>query len=102
MSDDPAENIDRDGRSHEDEHEIERRARASLEAMRPYLQLDGGDVKFVKYDHIDDWVYISFLGECADCSLRYMTLQAGIAALMRRDIPRIKRVELVRENTPPL
>jgi Fe-S cluster biogenesis protein NfuA len=102
MADDSTEYEDRDGRTPEDEREIERRARESLEAMRPYLQIDGGDVKFVRYDHVDDWVYISFLGECADCSLRYMTLQAGIAALMRKEIPRIKRVELLREKTPPL
>jgi Fe-S cluster biogenesis protein NfuA len=67
-----------------------------LETMRPYLQQDGGDVEFVSWTPEDRIVLIRFLGECATCSLNIMTLQAGIQAMMREEVPAVERVNMVR------
>jgi Fe-S cluster biogenesis protein NfuA len=76
--------------------DTEARIIALLHTMRPYLQQDGGDVEFVSWTPEDRIVLIRFLGACATCSLNIMTLQAGIQAMMRDQIPAVERVNMVR------
>jgi Fe-S cluster biogenesis protein NfuA len=74
----------------------EQRILEVLEVVRPYLQQDGGDVEFVSWVPDDHIVSIRFLGACATCSLNIMTLQAGIQAMMKEEIPDVHRVNMVR------
>ena len=37
-----------------------------IEAIRPYINSDGGDIEFIKYQ--DKYVYIKLHGACAGCS----------------------------------
>ena len=73
------------------------RIRNVLDVARPYLRQDDGDVELVSWSPDDGIVYIRFLGECANCPLNIMTLQAGIQAMMIIEVPGIHRVMMVRE-----
>jgi Thioredoxin-like proteins and domains len=68
---------------------------AVLNKLRPYLQLDGGDVEFDSISS-DNIVKLRLLGSCVDCPLNQMTLRAGIERALMMAFPQIKRVESVR------
>ncbi len=52
-----------------------------LEEIKPYLQADGGDVELVGVD--DGVVKVKFLGGCAGCPFRAMTLKTGIERYLK-------------------
>jgi Fe-S cluster biogenesis protein NfuA len=61
-----------------------------IDALRPYLINDGGNIEFVKYeDHI---VYIKMLGACADCGMIDFTLKDGIEYAIKEEVPEVKGV----------
>lgn len=64
-----------------------------LEKLRPYLINDGGDIEFVKYE--DGVCYLRFLGHCATCPMKLMTLNEGIKEALINEIPEIVDVKLV-------
>jgi Fe-S cluster biogenesis protein NfuA len=67
----------------------------SLEKIRPYLKVDGGDVQLVRItdDHI---VEVKLLGSCLGCPMSLMTLRAGIERALMIEHEEIRRVEQVR------
>lgn len=62
----------------------------SLEALRPFLQRDGGDVEFVDYD--DGILKVRLMGACRGCPYSQMTLSAGIKRRIQQDFPELKEV----------
>ena len=46
--------------------EIINKCKEVLESIRPFLNSDGGDIEFIKYE--DDYLYIKLLGACVECS----------------------------------
>lgn len=66
-----------------------------LNKLRPYLQLDGGDVEFDSVTD-DNIVKLRLLGSCVECPLNQMTLRAGIERALMREFPQISRVESVK------
>ena len=75
--------------------EIEKQIITVLEKIRPFLNRDGGDIEFVKYE--DDIVYIKMLGACSNCHMLDLTLKDGIEATLKEEIPSIKEVVNVRD-----
>ncbi len=71
-----------------------RRIEDSLEAIRPYLRRDGGDVTFVRLRD-NGTVELAWQGTCLTCPMSVMTLRAGVERVLLRDIPEIRRVEAV-------
>jgi len=66
----------------------------ALEAVRPFLQADGGDVELV--DVLDDGtVKVKLQGACGCCPMAQMTLKAGIEEHLRKEISWLKQVESV-------
>jgi Fe-S cluster biogenesis protein NfuA len=65
-----------------------------LKKVRPFLQIDNGDVEFVGIDN-ENIVKVRLLGSCNGCPMSLMTLRAGIERLIMKDIPDVKRVESV-------
>ena len=61
-----------------------------LDTIRPYLNADGGDLEFVKYE--DGYVYIKLLGMCQGCSMADITIENGIFETLKQEIPDIKGV----------
>jgi len=60
------------------------------EKLRPYLNMDGGDIEFIKYE--DGYVYIKLIGACSDCIYQDNTLNEGILTFYQSEIPEIEGV----------
>ncbi|MGI6329928.1 MAG: NifU family protein [Bacilli bacterium] len=69
---------------------IEKQIEEVLEKIRPFLQNDGGDVSFIKYE--DGIVFVNLIGACSNCPLASITLETTIQNALTSQIPEIKRV----------
>jgi len=65
-----------------------------LDDLRPYLQKDGGDVKFVRY-RPEGIVELQWVGTCLICPMSQLTLRAGVERALLKEFPAVKRVEAV-------
>ncbi len=66
-----------------------------LNRIRPFIQGDGGDVEFVRYE--EGIVYVKLLGACVGCASADLTLKEGIEALLLEEVPGVIGVEQVIE-----
>jgi Fe-S cluster biogenesis protein NfuA len=69
---------------------------AALAYVRPYLQRDGGDVEFVRFEEETRTCEIRMVGSCQHCALAPLTLRAGVEKALIYRVPEIRRVERVR------
>ena len=67
----------------------------TLEKVRPYLKVDGGDVELVQLTP-EGIVEVRLLGSCILCPMSNMTLRAGIERALMLEHEEVKRVEQVR------
>ena len=74
----------------------EDRIKAVIEDLRPYLNMDGGDIEFIKYDEDEKTVYVKMFGACAMCMMQDDTLESGILAAIQEIVPEVKSIV----NTP--
>jgi Fe-S cluster biogenesis protein NfuA len=72
---------------------IEKQVKEILHKVRPYLQRDGGDIKYIKYE--DGIVYVEMMGACVGCSALDSTLKDGIEAILLEEVPGIIGVESI-------
>lgn len=77
-------------------HDIKHRVEEALDAIRPYLAEDGGDVEFVAFEEKSGTLEVRLLGACADCPMASMTLRAGVERYLKKKLPEIVRVEQVK------
>ncbi len=75
---------------------IQSRIESTLKQARPYLQEDGGDVEFVRFEEETGVAEVRLLGNCTNCAMSMMTLRGGIERLLLKTVSEIKRVEAVR------
>lgn len=61
-----------------------------VDALRPFIINDGGNIEFVKYEN--NIVYIQMMGACADCEMMDLTLKDGIEAAIKEEVPEVKEV----------
>lgn len=61
-----------------------------LDEIRPFLNMEGGDVEFIKYE--DCYVYVKLVGACAHCGFQDVTLNDGIYEMIHDEIPEVKGV----------
>jgi Fe-S cluster biogenesis protein NfuA len=73
---------------------MEDKVKAVLETLRPYLQMDGGDLEFVELTE-DKIVKVKLKGACAGCPGATYTLKMGIERKVKEEIPEIVSVEAV-------
>jgi Fe-S cluster biogenesis protein NfuA len=67
------------------------RVEVALNAIRPYLEADGGNVKLL--DISDDMIVkLEMLGNCGSCPMSAMTLKAGVEEAIKKEVPEIKGV----------
>jgi len=77
--------------------ELIRRVENVISQIRPYLQADGGNIRFVELT--DDYVVnVELLGACGSCPMSTMTLKAGVEQAMKKAIPEVKSVEAINLN----
>lgn len=70
--------------------DIEKRIQEVLDKLRPYLQNDGGDVLFQRYEN--GVVYVKLTGACSNCPLIDNTLEDGIEEAIINEIPEVIKV----------
>ena len=70
--------------------EVEVKIIEVLDKIRPYLQNDGGDVQFKRFEN--GVVYVSFVGACSNCPMAAMTLQDGVESALVSEIPEVIKV----------
>ena len=66
----------------------------ALEKIRPYLQMDGGDISFVEMTD-DNVVKVKLSGACGCCPFSLQTLKSGVEMSLKKEIPQIKEVVAV-------
>lgn len=71
-------------------NETEQKIIEVIDALRPFIINDGGNIEFVKYEN--NIVYIQMIGACADCEMLDLTLKDGIEAAIQEEIPEVKEV----------
>jgi Fe-S cluster biogenesis protein NfuA len=67
----------------------------ALQMCRPYLQADGGDVKFLRFKPDTGVVELKWEGTCLICPMSVLTLRAGVERAIMKALPEVKRVETV-------
>jgi Fe-S cluster biogenesis protein NfuA len=65
----------------------------ALEAIRPALQADGGDVELVEVT--EGLVKVRLKGACGGCPMSQLTLTRGVEQTVKKAVPEVKRVEAV-------
>lgn len=70
--------------------DIEKRIIEEIDKLRPFLQNDGGNIEFVKFE--DGNVYVKLTGACAGCSMIDYTLKEGVEEILVSEIPEVKQV----------
>jgi Fe-S cluster biogenesis protein NfuA len=68
---------------------------ASLERLRIFLAIDGGNVQLVQIKD-NGIVEVRLLGSCVGCPMSLMTLRAGIERALMIEHPEVTRVEQVK------
>ena len=74
--------------------ELIKKIEAVIDQIRPYLEADGGNIKFVELTD-DNVVNVELQGACKSCPMSLMTLKNGVEQAVKSAIPEIKSVEAV-------
>ena len=70
--------------------EIEKKINEVLDRIRPYLENDGGSVKFNRFEN--GVVYVSMAGACSNCDFASYTLEEGIESALINEVPEVIKV----------
>ena len=76
----------------QEKQDLEIKVKEVLNKIRPYLQNDGGDLRFVELTD-DKVVYVELQGHCGSCPPAMMTLKQGVEQAVIEELPEIKAVE---------
>ncbi len=63
---------------------MEEKVIEAINAIRPALQNDGGDIEFVKLDGNN--VHVKLVGACAGCPMSQLTLTNGVQRYLREAV----------------
>jgi len=75
-----------------EKNNLEEKIKKALEKIRPTLQADGGDIKFVGWYPETGIVQVNLIGMCAHCHMSQVTLKQGVEAVLIKEIPEVKEV----------
>lgn len=67
----------------------------TIEAIRPALQADGGDIVLVDVDETTGVVSVTLVGACGTCPASSQTLKAGVERIMRDRVDGVTEVVAV-------
>ena len=70
--------------------DISRRIEEIIKKIRPYIQRDGGDVEYLKFE--DGIAYVRLLGACTNCASADNTINNVIEVILTEEIPEIVKV----------
>ena len=69
--------------------------REAIEAIRPALQADGGDISLVSVDEATGVVDVELVGACGSCPASTLTLKAGIERILRDRVAGVTEVNAI-------
>jgi Fe-S cluster biogenesis protein NfuA len=69
---------------------MEEEVKKAIEAIRPNLQMDGGDIEFVRLEGND--VHVRLRGACCGCPAASYTLGMGVERALKKAVPGVGRV----------
>lgn len=72
---------------------MEEKIKKIINDLRPYLNSDGGDIQFIKYE--ENYIYAKLSGACLHCALRDNTIKDGILARIKEEVPEVKDIIVV-------
>ena len=72
------------------QEEVVTKVKEVINKLRPYLQNDGGDVQFKRFEN--GVVYVKLIGACSNCPMATMTLQDGIENALINEVPEVIKV----------
>jgi Fe-S cluster biogenesis protein NfuA len=64
----------------------------TIEAIRPALQADGGDIFLRDVDEASGVVTVTLVGACGTCPVSTMTLKAGVQRIIMDRVPGVTEV----------
>ena len=70
----------------------------AINAIRPALQNDGGDIEYVSYDENTKNVHVRLVGACAGCPMSQLTLTNGVQRYMRETLD--KELTVINDGQP--
>jgi len=63
----------------------------ALQEMRPFLEADGGNIKFIELT--DQWIVkVKLVGACSSCNISMMTMKNGVEVAVKRAVPQVMQV----------
>jgi Fe-S cluster biogenesis protein NfuA len=74
--------------------DLKERVSLAIEDVRPSLQADGGDIRFVEITE-DNIVKVELQGACNGCPMAQMTLKQGVESYLKKTIPEVASVESI-------
>ena len=74
----------------EEKNNIEEKIKEMITNINPYLNMDGGNMEFIKYE--DNYLYIKLTGNCNNCLLRNEEIDNGLLEMFQEEIPEIKGI----------
>ena len=66
----------------------------AIDAIRPALQMDGGDIDYVGLTDAGV-VQVKLSGACDSCSISWLTLKGGVERILKERVPGVTAVEAV-------
>jgi Fe-S cluster biogenesis protein NfuA len=66
----------------------------AIDAIRPALQMDGGDIELVGVNE-EGVVQVKLSGACDSCSISWLTLKGGVERILKERVPGVTAVEAV-------
>ena len=70
----------------------------AIDAIRPALQADGGDIRLIDVDEALGIVNVELIGACGSCPASTMTLKAGIERILMDRVPGVTEVNTVNDD----
>jgi Fe-S cluster biogenesis protein NfuA len=67
-----------------------------INQIRPFLQRDGGDVRFIDYTP-ENYVVVELQGHCAGCPHAQLTIKNGIERILKENYPEVEGVKSVND-----
>jgi len=70
------------------------RVEAALDNIRPYLVMDGGNVRVLEISK-ENKLTLEFVGNCGTCPMSTMTFKAGVEEAIKKSVPEISTIEVI-------
>lgn len=73
---------------------LEKQINTEIEAMRPFIQADGGDISFCCFNAKTGTVEVKLHGACVGCPISAVTLQDGVLENLKFKFKEVKKITI--------